>query len=232
MFTVEFNFISTLVSTHLSRLAEDLIIYSTKEFNFVKLSGGYATGSSLMPNKFNPDSLELVRGLTGGILGQLTNILVTLKGLPSTYNKDMQNDKQSAFFVYDNIVLSLKVVSGVIESFEVNESKCWNALSYEMLATDLAHYMVNKGVAFRDAHHNSSKIVDYANSNNIPINKLPLSVMSSICDKISDDVFDIWSYYKSVEQYQLVGGTSLRAVREQIEYLRDFIGKHSTAAEE
>lgn len=231
LFTVEFNFISTLISTHLSRLAEDLIIYSTKEFSFVRLSGMFATGSSLMPNKFNPDSLELVRGATGGILGQLTNILVTLKGIPSTYNKDMQNDKQSAFFVFDNILLSLKVVSGVIESLEVNEARCWNALSYEMLATDLAHYMVNKGVAFRDAHHCSSKIVDYANTNNIPINKLPLSAMTSICDSITDDVFDIWSYEKSVEQYQVVGGTSLKSVREQIEYLRDFIEKLSTIVE-
>jgi len=160
-----------------------------------------------MPNKFNPDSLELVRGLTGSFVGQLTSILVTLKGL-----------------------LSLKVVSGVIASLELNESKCWNALSYEMLATDLAHYMVNKGVAFRDAHHSSSKIVDYASSNNIPINKLPLSTMASICDKITDDVYDIWSYYKSVEQYQCVGGTSLKSVREQIEYLRVFIEKHSIAA--
>lgn len=231
MFIVEFNFLSTLISTHLSRISEDLIIYSTKEFNFVKLSGKFATGSSLMPNKFNPDSLELVRGLTGGILGQLTNILVTLKGLPSTYNKDMQNDKQSAFFVYDNILLSLKVVSGVIESLEVNESKCWNALSYEMLATDLAHYMVNKGVTFRDAHHCSSKIVDYASTNNIPINKLPLSAMTPICDRITDDVYDIWSFEKSVEQYQVVGGTSLKSVREQIKYFKDFIEKLSTTIE-
>lgn len=184
-----------------------------------------------MPNKFNPDSLELVRGLTGGFVGQLTNILVTLKGLPSTYNKDMQNDKQSAFFVHDNILLSLKVVSGVIGSLEVNESRCWNALSYEMLATDLAHYMVNKGATFRDAHHSASKIVDYANKTNSSINKLPLSAMTAVCDKIADDVYDLWSFEKSVEQYQCFGGTSLKSVREQIEFLRDFIEKHSNAVE-
>jgi argininosuccinate lyase len=215
----------------LSRLSEDLIIYSTKEFNFVKLSGSFSTGSSLMPNKFNPDSLELVRGLTGGIFGQLTNIIVTLKALPSTYNKDMQNDKQSAFFVFDNILLSLKVILGVIESLDVNEKSCWNALSYEMLATDLAHYMVKKGVTFRDAHHFSSRIVDYANNNKIPINKISMSEMKVICDKIDDDVYDIWSYEKSVEQYQVVGGTSLKSVKEQIYFLRDFIEKIETNEE-
>lgn len=222
-FLVEFNFISTLISTHLSRLSEDLIIYSSKEFSFVKLSGDFASGSSLMPHKFNPDSLELVRGLTGGIFGQLTNIIVTLKGLPSTYNKDLQMDKQSMFFVFDNIKLSLKVISGVIESLDINEQNCWNALNFDMLATDLAYYLVRKGVPFRDAHHAASKVVDYSSKHRIEINKLPLSAMKSINDKFTIDVHDIWSFEKSVEQYQAAGGTSMKSVKDQIAFLKSFV---------
>lgn len=212
-----------MISTHLSRLSEDLIIYSSKEFNFVKLSGDFSSGSSLMPQKFNPDSLELVRGMTGGIFGQLANIIVTLKGLPMTYNKDLQMDKQSMFFVFDNIRLSLKVISGVIESIEVNEKNCWDALNYDMLATDLAYYLVRKGIPFRDAHHAASKVVDYSTQHRIEINKLPLSVMKSICSKFSDDVHDIWSFEKSVEQYQAAGGTSMKSVKDQIAFLKDFV---------
>lgn len=223
LFSVEFNFVSTLISTHLSRLSEDLIIYSTKEFSFVKLSGDFASGSSLMPHKFNADSLELVRGLTGGIFGQLTNIIVTLKGLPTTYNKDLQMDKQSMFYVFDNIKLSLKVISGVIESLEINERNCYNALSFDMLATDLAYYLVRKGVPFRDAHHAASKVVDYSTKQGIEINKLPLSAMKSISDKFTDDVYEIWSFEKSVEQYQATGGTSRSSVRDQISFLKEFV---------
>ena len=189
----------------------------------MKLSGDFASGSSLMPQKFNPDSLELVRGLTGGIFGQLTNIIVTLKGLPSTYNKDLQIDKQSMFFVFDNIKLSLKVISGVIESMEINEKSCRDALNYDMLATDLAYYLVRKGVPFRDAHHAASKVVDYSTKHRIGINKLPLSAMKSIDDKFTDYVQDIWSFEKSVEQYQSAGGTSMRSVKDQITFLKHFV---------
>jgi argininosuccinate lyase len=204
-------------------LSEDLIIYSTKEFNFVKLSGDFSSGSSLMPQKFNPDSLELVRGLTGGIFGQLTNIVMTLKSLPMTYNKDLQMDKQSMFYVFDNIQLSLKVISGVIETMEINKQNCWNALNFDMLATDLAYYLVRKGVPFRNAHHAASKVVDYATHNRLDIDKLPLSAMMSICDKFSDDVFHIWNFEKSVEQYKATGGTSMKSVKDQIAFLKKFV---------
>ncbi len=114
-----------------------MIIYSTKEFNFVKISGEFSTGSSLMPQKFNPDSLELVRGASGPVYGELVNLLVTMKGLPSTYNKDLQNDKRSLFNVYDTLMDSLDVIAGVVGTLKVNKENCWNALSFDMLATDL-----------------------------------------------------------------------------------------------
>lgn len=204
-------------------MSEDLILYNTKEFGFIKLSGDFATGSSLMPQKFNPDCLELVRGLTGGIFGQLTNIIMTLKGLPSTYNKDLQMDKQSMFQVFDNVNLSLKVISGVIESMEILKTNCWNALSFDMLATDLAYYLVRKGVAFRDAHHCASKVVDYSTKNNIEMNEVPLAAMKTISSKFDADVHDIWSFEKSVEQYKAAGGTSLQSVKNQIEFLKNYI---------
>jgi argininosuccinate lyase len=212
-----------LISTHLSRLSEDLILFSTKEFNFIKLSGGFSTGSSLMPQKFNPDCLELVRGLTGTTFGQLANVIVTLKGLPSTYNKDLQMDKQSMFLVYDNVRLSLRVIAGVIESMQVLGESCRSALSYDMLATDLAYYLVRKGVAFRDAHHSASKVVDYATSHSMGINEVPLAAMRTINGKFDDDVSDIWSFEQSVEQYQAAGGTSMSAVKDQIAFLKEFV---------
>lgn len=198
-------------------------MFNSKEFSFIKLSSCFATGSSLMPQKFNPDCLELVRGLTGGIFGQLTNIIVTLKGLPSTYNKDLQMDKQSMFFVFDNIKLSLRVMTGVINTMKVLKSNCWQALSYDMLATDLAYYLVRKGVAFRDAHHSASRVVDFSSKNKIELNKLSLTAMKQIDENISEDVYDIWSFERSVEKYTAVGGTSLQSVKNQIEFLKKYL---------
>jgi argininosuccinate lyase len=221
----EFNFVSTMISMHLSRLAEDLILYSTKEFNFIKLSGEFCTGSSLMPQKFNPDCLELVRGSCGAIFGQLANIITTLKALPSTYNKDLQGDKESMFYVYDKITLSLKCICGVIETMKILEINCRNALSYDMLATDVAYYLVRKGMPFRNAHHCASKVVDCAEKNRLDMNKLPMSEFKAISEKFTDDVYDLFSFEKSVEQYQAVGGTSKKCVLEQITCLKKFINE-------
>lgn len=220
---VEFNFISTMISMHLSRMAEDIILYSTKEFNFIKLSGEFCTGSSLMPQKFNPDCLELVRGACGGICGQLMSMIVNLKGLPSTYNKDLQNDKQSMFTVFDSVSLALNVMSGVVGTMEVLEHNCMNALSYDMLATDLAYYLVRKGMPFRDAHHCASKVVDCATKNCLEINKVPMSQLREISEKFTEDVFEIFSFQRSVEQYQAIGGTSKKSVLKQIEVMKDFL---------
>lgn len=219
----EFNFIATMISVHLSRMAEDMLLYSTKEFNFIKLSGEFCTGSSLMPQKMNADSLELIRGSCGGIFGQLTSMIVTLKALPSTYNKDLQNDKQSMFYVYDNITLSLKVMNGVIETMDVNEMNCRNALSYDMLATDIAYYLVRKGMSFREAHHCASKAIDCAERNQLSINKLPMSDFEAISSMFSGDIYDIFSFESSVEQYKAVGGTSRKSVLSQIDCLKTYI---------
>ncbi|XP_013376051.1 PREDICTED: argininosuccinate lyase [Chinchilla lanigera] len=146
-FVVEFLFWASLCATHLSRMAEDLILYSTKEFSFVQLSDAYSTGSSLMPQKKNPDSLELIRSKAGRVFGRCAGLLMTLKGLPSTYNKDLQEDKEAVFEVSDTMSAVLQVAAGVISTLQVHRENMARALSPDMLATDLAYYLVRKGVS-------------------------------------------------------------------------------------
>ncbi|XP_053696601.1 argininosuccinate lyase [Sabethes cyaneus] len=222
-FVVEFNFLCTLAAVHMSRLAEDLILYSTKEYNFLELSEEYTTGSSLMPQKRNPDSLELIRGISGSVFGQHCGLLMTLKGLPSTYNKDLQCDKSGMFAVYDQTALSLTLMTGVITTMRVDEERCLSALSYDMLATDMAYYLVRKGIPFREAHHISGEVVAFSENVKIPINKLTLEDLQDICPYFDETVSKLWNYENSVEQYSVVGGTSKRAVQEQIKLLKEFL---------
>lgn len=157
---VDFLYVASLISTHMSRLAEDVILYSTKEFGFLRVSDSYSTGSSLMPQKRNPDSMELIRGLSGTLIGKLVGFLTTLKGTPSTYNKDMQLDKRELFEAYDRLVACLEVLIGVFETLDIDANRMRAALSYDMLATDVAYYLVRKGMPFRQAHHCVSQIVE------------------------------------------------------------------------
>ncbi|KAF8654064.1 hypothetical protein AX16_003597 [Volvariella volvacea WC 439] len=146
-FIVEFLMWASLTMTHISRMSEDLIVYSTAEFGFITLSDAYSTGSSMMPQKKNPDSLELLRGKSGRIFGNMAGFLMTLKGLPSTYNKDLQEDKEPLFDAVDNVSASLKIAEGVIATLDVHADKMRQALTMDTLATDLADYLVRKGVS-------------------------------------------------------------------------------------
>nr|XP_057943504.1 argininosuccinate lyase isoform X3 [Doryrhamphus excisus] len=148
-FVVEFLFWASLCLTHLSKMAEDLLLYSTKEFSFVTLSDAYSTGSSLMPQKKNADSLELIRSKAGRVFGRCAGFMMTLKGLPSSYNKDLQEDKEAMFDCYDSVHAVLQVTTGVISTLKINASVMEAALSADMLATDLAYYLVRKGVRCR-----------------------------------------------------------------------------------
>ncbi|RKO91853.1 argininosuccinate lyase [Blyttiomyces helicus] len=145
-FVAEFLFWASMTMIHLSRWAEDLIIYSTAEFGFVQLADAYSTGSSLMPQKKNPDSLELIRGKSGRVFGNMSGFLMTLKGLPSTYNKDLQEDKEPLFDAVDTLSGCLQISAGVLSSFEIRPEKMKASLTMDMLATDLAEYLVRKGV--------------------------------------------------------------------------------------
>ncbi|XP_058794145.1 argininosuccinate lyase [Phymastichus coffea] len=218
-FVADFLYWATLLSMHLSRLAEDVIIYSSQEFAFVKLSDGFSTGSSLMPHKRNPDSMELVRGKSGTLLGKCVGFLTTLKATPSTYNKDLQEDKQALFESFDTIYELLQLVHGSIATFSVNPDKCRAALTLDMLSTDLAYYLVKKGVPFRNAHHIVGQIVSASETEKIPIEKIPLSQLQTFSPFFDENVAEIWNFENSVEQYETYGGTSFAAVQQQIDTL-------------
>ncbi|NXY53122.1 ARLY lyase, partial [Callaeas wilsoni] len=179
-FVVEFLSAATLLMIHLSKMAEDLIIYSTSEFGFLTLSDTYCSGSSLMPQKKNPDSLELIRSKAGRVFGRLAAILMVLKGLPSTYNKDLQEDKEAVFDVVDTLNAVLQVASGVISTLQINKENMEKALSPEILSSDLALYLVHKGMPFRQAHIAAGKAVHLAETKGITINNLSLEDLKSI----------------------------------------------------
>ncbi|KAJ9584127.1 hypothetical protein L9F63_021536, partial [Diploptera punctata] len=221
-FVAEFLFWASLTAIHLSRLAEDLILYSSKEFGFVTLSDSYSTGSSLMPQKKNPDSLELIRGRAGRIFGNSCGFMMVLKGLPSTYNKDLQEDKECMFDTYDSLENILQVALGTVKTLSINEETCIAGLSPDMLATDLAYYLVRKGIGFRDAHHLAGEVVLLAEKKNISLPTLSLQDLKMISEKFEEDVMKVWDYGTSVEQYQASGGTSTNSITHQIHVLEEW----------
>ena len=216
-FVVEFLFWAALLQVHLSRMAEDLIIWSTAEFGFVELDDAYSTGSSLMPQKKNPDSLELLRGKTGRMLGHLVALMTVLKGLPSAYNKDMQEDKEPLFDALDTLKLALAVASGVVRTLKINSEAMAAALDDAMLATDLADYMVRKGVPFRQSHGLVGQAVRKAEAMGCPLRELPLSEFRALSSVFEEDLRDVFDCRRSVETRNLQGGTGSTAVRRQIE---------------
>ncbi|XP_031986010.1 argininosuccinate lyase [Corvus moneduloides] len=222
-FVVEFLSVATLLMIHLSKMAEDLIIYSTSEFGFLTLSDAYSTGSSLMPQKKNPDSLELIRSKAGRVFGRLAAMLMVLKGLPSTYNKDLQEDKEAVFDVVDTLNAVLQVATGVISTLQINKENMERALSPEMLATDLALYLVRKGIPFRQAHVASGKAIQLSETKGITINHLSLEDLQNISPLFGSDVAQVFSVVSSVEQYTAAGGTAKSSVSAQIEQLRELL---------
>lgn len=220
-FVVELMFWGTLFMNHISRFAEDLIIYSTAEFGFIKLSDAYSTGSSLMPQKKNADSLELLRGKSGRIFGDLAGFLMSLKGIPSTYDKDMQEDKEALFDALVTVEHSILIATGVISTLTVDKEKMKAALTVDMLATDLADYLVRKGVPFRETHHISGECVATAEKLNLSgIDKLTLEQFKRIDPRFESDLFEIFNFEKSVEQRNATGGTAKAAVLKQLENLK------------
>uniref|UniRef100_A0A4W4EHH3 Argininosuccinate lyase n=1 Tax=Electrophorus electricus TaxID=8005 RepID=A0A4W4EHH3_ELEEL len=225
-FVAEFLFWGSMCLMHLSKMAEDLILYSTKEFSFVSLSDAYSTGSSLMPQKKNADSLELIRSKAGRVFGRCAGFLMTLKGLPSTYNKDLQEDKEAMFDTYDTLHAVLQVATGVMSTLKVNQKNMKAALSPDMLATDLAYYLVRKGMPFREAHSCSGKAVYHAESKGIPLSQLTVEDLHTFSPLFDSDVSSVWDYTSSVEQYSAQGGTARSSVASQIEHMRAWLKEH------
>ncbi|HEU5098697.1 MAG TPA: argininosuccinate lyase, partial [Roseiflexaceae bacterium] len=219
-FIAEFLFGAALIGVHLSRLAEDMVIYSTSEFGFVTLADAYSTGSSLMPQKKNPDSFELLRGKSGRLLGGLVSVLTVLKGLPSTYDKDLQEDKEPLFDAADTLELALPVAAGAIATARFNHERMLAALDDAMLATDIADYLVERGVPFREAHKVVGVLVREAESRGATLSALPFDVFRSVHPTFGEDLLDIFDYGRSAASRQVAGATAPGAVRAQIEQAR------------
>jgi argininosuccinate lyase len=222
-FIAEFLFWAGLTMVHLSRLGEDLIIFSSREFGFVTLADAYSTGSSLMPQKKNPDALELLRGKAGRVAGDLTGLLMTLKGLPSTYNKDLQEDKEPLFDAVDTLSSALQIACGVISTLTPNVQRLRAALASEMLATDLAEYLVRKGVPFRETHHIAGAAVALAEQRGVELAALTVTDLQGLHPAFDEDVTQVWDFEQSVERRDAEGGTSRRAVLAQIAQLRTWL---------
>ncbi|WFD23539.1 argininosuccinate lyase [Malassezia equina] len=218
-FIVEMLMWTSLFSVHISKVAEDLIIYSSSEFGFVQLSDAYSTGSSIMPQKKNPDSLELLRGKSGRLFGNMSGFMMSLKGIPSTYNKDLQEDKEPLFDSIDTTKACLQILTGVISTLTINAQKMRGALTTDMLATDLADYLVRKGIPFRETHHVSGSAVKMAEDRGCELSDLTLDDFLKLNPAFEADVQRVWDPEESVERRNAIGGTSRRAVHEQVEHL-------------
>jgi argininosuccinate lyase len=215
-FVAEFLFNAALIATHLSRLSEMLIIFTTAEFGFMELSDAYSTGSSLMPQKKNADPLELTRGKAGMLIGRLTGFLATLKGLPSAYDKDLQEDKQPLFEAADTLALMLPVMAGLLATLQVRPARMQAALDPAMLATDLADYMVERGVPFRQAHAIVGQAVRRALEMNVRLDKLPLAELQALHPIFQADVSAVFDFAASVARRSVPGGTAPQAVQAQL----------------
>lgn len=219
-YALEFLSISAICATHLSRLAEEIVIWSTSQFNFIRLSDAFSTGSSIMPQKKNPDAAELVRAKTGRITGSLVGLLMVMKGLPLAYSKDMQEDKEAVFDAAESLELALAAMSGMVSDLTVIEASMKKAAgSGYSTATDLADWLVRElGMPFREAHHVTGRAVALAESKKIDLSKLTLEDMQSIHPDITDAVFGFLTVDKSVKSRQSFGGTAPQEVRRQIKY--------------
>ena len=216
-FVAELLFCAALVGTHLSRLSEDLILYGSSEFGFVQFGDGFTSGSSMMPQKRNPDVLELARGSAARMLGDLTTLLATLKGLPSSYNKDLQDDKRVLFDAVDTLLLVLPAIGGALAECSFRSDRMRAALSTTMMATDLADYLVRKGATFREAHGAVGHLVRSAEERKVELHTLPFAEFAAAHALFESDVFEALSAYRSVEHREVEGGTGPAAVRAQLE---------------
>ena len=216
-YVAESLFVLSLIGVHLSRLAEDLILFSNPAFGFVSLDDRYSTGSSLMPQKRNPDPMELARGKAGRLIGSLTGIMTSLKGLPSGYNKDLQEDKEPLFDGVETLERLIPVITAVIRTLNLNPDKMRAALTDDMLATDLADYLVLKGMPFREAHHVAGRAVKLAAEKSIRLGQLTADDLRGLSELFDDQAVRVFDFNASVARRRAQGGTAPTAVREQIE---------------
>ncbi len=227
-FVADLLYACALCAAHLSRLAEDILIYSNPAFGFISLDDRYSTGSSLMPQKRNADPMELMRGKTGRLIGNLTGFLAALKGLPSGYNKDLQEDKEALFDSLDTLARLLPVMSASIHSLQINAEAMAAALTEDLLATDLADYLVRKGLPFRQAHHAVGAVVRRAAARSLALSALPLAELRAIQPLFADDVAAVFNFSQSVAQRRAFGGSAPAAVSEQLALAKQRLANQPT----
>jgi len=222
-FVADFLYAAAMLGLHLSRLSEQLILFSSSEFGFVTIDDGYSTGSSLMPQKKNPDTLELTRGKSGRLIGNLMGLLTTLKGLPSTYDKDLQEDKEPVFDTFDTLTLALPVMTGLIQTLRLNPDRMLNQLEPNLLATDLADYLVKRGTPFRQAHSIVGQVVQLAEKQKIRLTDLSLADLQTLNPAFAADVQTVFSFKSALGNRAIPGGTAPAALAAQLDAARKHI---------
>jgi len=222
---VEMAFAGALLGIHLSRLGEDLVLFSSREFGYLTLPEGFCTGSSLMPQKRNPDAAELVRGKTGRLLGNLTGLLTLLKGLPTGYNRDLQEDKELLFDTVDTLLQVLPAMTEVVGMAQFNEETIGKRLDPELLATDIADYLVRKGVPFRECHQVLGKLVRVGEERAESLSQLPFQLFKNAHPAFEEDVRQLFSFEASVEAREVSGGTARSAVEAQLDLARQALAR-------
>jgi len=216
-FAVEFCGVAALIAMHLSRLAEDIILWASAEFGFIKIADAYTTGSSLMPQKKNPDVAELTRGKAGRVFGNLVALLTLLKGLPMTYNRDLQEDKERLFDSVDTVRGTLRIMAALLDHTAVNATACRAAAGDSaLLATDLAEYLVRRNVPFRQAHHAVGRVVALAEKLGIGLHELSLEELQTIEARFGADALDLFDVKNALAQRQGVGGPGPKEVQRQL----------------
>ncbi len=223
-FVLEAIFTGSLVMTHLSRICEELIIWANPCFGFIKLPDAFSTGSSIMPQKKNPDVCELMRGKTGRVYGDLMSLLTTVKGLPLAYNRDMQEDKEPFFDAHKTVYASVSIMGDMMEAMGFNAENMEKALKKGFLnATELADYLVGKGIPFREAHHITGAAVAYAEKEVKGLEDMTLAELKSFSEKIEEDVFEVLAYEAAVRRRVSPGGTGPASVKSQISELKNWL---------
>jgi argininosuccinate lyase len=216
-FAVEFCAAAALMAVHVSRLAEDLILWAGAEFNFIKIADAYTTGSSLMPQKKNPDVAELARGKTGRVIGNLVSLLTLLKGLPMTYNRDLQEDKERLFDTVDTVRATARLMAAMLRNTRVNRAACERAASDPaLLATDLADYLVRKGMPFRQAHHIVGAVVALSEKSGSPLNALSLADLHSVDKAFGRDALAVFDLKKAMARRNIIGAPGTKEVTKQL----------------
>ncbi len=224
-FVIELSSTLSIMAMHFSRLSEDIILWMSQQFSFIDLGDAFCTGSSIMPQKKNPDIAEITRGKTGRIYGALTSILTITKGLPLTYNRDLQEDKEGVFDAVDTSKMVLAVYTRMLETLTVKkENMLKSASEPALMATDLAEWLVKQGMPFRTAHHRVGSLVKYSETKGIPMNQLSLKQMQETVPEATEECLDMFSPQSAVNARAVYGGTAPSEVRRQIEFWKNRLG--------